>query len=144
VFAYNDAAALAAMRVCLANGLRVPEDIAIIGFDDIAGATHATPPLSTIAVDKEALGRRGVELLLEEAPAATEIRLPVQLVARASTLGTAPLPGAMRDIRHTATPFGAPFDAAAPERRNATPSSAATAHDTQRAASAASTLLKTR
>ncbi|WP_042265604.1 LacI family DNA-binding transcriptional regulator [Paraburkholderia heleia] len=89
VFAYNDAAALAAMRVCLANGLRVPDDIAIIGFDDIAGATHATPPLSTIAVDKEALGRRGVELLLEETPAANEIRLPVQLVARASTLGAA-------------------------------------------------------
>lgn len=89
LFAYNDAAALAAMRVCLANGLRVPDDIAIIGFDDIAGATHATPPLSTIAVDKEALGRRGVELLLEETPAASEIRLPVQLVARASTLGAA-------------------------------------------------------
>ena len=89
LFAYNDAAALAALRVCLAHGLRVPEDIAIIGFDDIAGATHASPPLSTIAVDKEALGRRGVELLLEEAPAASEIRLPVQLVARASTLGAA-------------------------------------------------------
>ncbi|WP_051391150.1 LacI family DNA-binding transcriptional regulator [Paraburkholderia mimosarum] len=89
LFAYNDAAALAAMRVCFANGLRVPEDIAIIGFDDIAGATHASPPLSTIAVDKEALGRRGVELLLEETPAASEIRLPVQLVARASTLGAA-------------------------------------------------------
>ncbi|SEA04429.1 MAG: LacI family transcriptional regulator [Paraburkholderia sp.] len=85
VFAYNDAAALAAMRVCLARGLRVPEDIAIIGFDDIPAAAHATPPLSTIAVDKEALGRRGVELLLEDAPAETEVRLPVQLIARAST-----------------------------------------------------------
>jgi DNA-binding LacI/PurR family transcriptional regulator len=90
VFAYNDAAALAAMRVCLANGLRVPEDIAIVGFDDIPGASHASPPLTTVAVDKEALGRRGVALLLEDAPGETEIRLPVQLITRASTLGRQP------------------------------------------------------
>jgi len=89
VFAYNDAAALAAMRVCIARGLSVPHDIAIIGFDDIAASAHASPPLSTIAVDKEALGRRGVELLLEEAPAATELSLPVRLVVRASTRGAA-------------------------------------------------------
>jgi DNA-binding LacI/PurR family transcriptional regulator len=73
------------MRVCLASGLRVPEDVAIIGFDDIAGASHAAPALSTIAVDKEALGRRGVELLLEETPATPEIVLPVRLIERAST-----------------------------------------------------------
>ncbi|RQN36071.1 LacI family DNA-binding transcriptional regulator [Paraburkholderia tropica] len=85
VFAYNDAAALAALRVCQANGLRVPEDIAIVGFDDIAAAAHATPALTTLAVDKEALGRRGVELLLEETPQANEIVLPVRLVERAST-----------------------------------------------------------
>jgi DNA-binding LacI/PurR family transcriptional regulator len=85
VFAYNDAAALAALRVCLARGLRVPQDIAIIGFDDIPAAAHATPPLSTISVDKEALGRRGVELLLEESPAELEVHLPVHLIARAST-----------------------------------------------------------
>ena len=85
VFAYNDAAALAALRVCLARGLRVPHDMAIIGFDDIPAAAHATPPLSTIAVDKEALGRRGVELLLEESPVQLEVHLPVHLIARAST-----------------------------------------------------------
>ena len=85
VFAYNDAAALAALRVCLARGLRVPQDIAIIGFDDIPAAAHATPPLSTIAVDKEALGRRGVELLLADSPLELEIRLPVHLITRAST-----------------------------------------------------------
>jgi DNA-binding LacI/PurR family transcriptional regulator len=85
VFAYNDAAALAALRACLARGLRVPDDIAIIGFDDIPAAAHATPSLSTIAVDKDALGRRGVELLLEESPAELEVRLPVHLVVRAST-----------------------------------------------------------
>ncbi|MDR6201843.1 DNA-binding LacI/PurR family transcriptional regulator [Paraburkholderia graminis] len=68
----------------------MPEDIAVIGFDDIPAAAHATPPLSTISVDKEALGRRGVELLLEDAPAETEVRLPVHLIARASTLVKTP------------------------------------------------------
>ena len=56
------------MRVCLAHGLRVPQDIAFVGFDDIPAAAQATPPLSTVTVDKEALGRRGVELLLEDTP----------------------------------------------------------------------------
>jgi len=103
VFAYNDAAALAAMRVCQLHGLRVPEDIAIVGFDDIALAAHAVPSLSTIAVDKEALGRRGVELLLEETPEVTEICLPVQLIARGSTTGEArPATSACADDDDTA------------------------------------------
>ncbi|RAG60233.1 LacI family transcriptional regulator, partial [Burkholderia multivorans] len=85
VFAYNDAAALAAQRVCLARGLRIPDDIAIVGFDDIPAAAHANPPLTTLAVDKEALGRRGVELLLAESPEHTEISLPVELIVRASS-----------------------------------------------------------
>lgn len=89
VFAFNDAAALAAMRVCQAFGLRVPQDVAIVGFDDIPGASHAAPALSTIAVDKEALGRRGVELLLEETPQTSEIVLPVKLIERASTVALA-------------------------------------------------------
>ena len=63
----------------------MPRDIAIVGFDDIPAAAHASPPLTTIAVDKEALGRRGIELLLEDAPAELEVRLPVHLIARAST-----------------------------------------------------------
>jgi DNA-binding LacI/PurR family transcriptional regulator len=87
VFAYNDMAALAAMRVCLARGLRVPEDIAIVGFDDIPAAEHAAPPLTTIAADKEALGARGVELLLDDSPAELEVRLPVRLAVRESTVG---------------------------------------------------------
>ena len=50
----------------VAHGLRVPEDIAFVGFDDIPAAAQSTPPLTTVTVDKEALGRRGVELLLED------------------------------------------------------------------------------
>jgi DNA-binding LacI/PurR family transcriptional regulator len=94
VFAYNDAAALAAMRVCIARGIRVPEDIAFVGFDDIPAASQSTPPLSTVTVDKEALGRRGVELLLEDSlehmdpidPADTLV--PVNFISRASSCST--------------------------------------------------------
>jgi DNA-binding LacI/PurR family transcriptional regulator len=85
VFAYNDVSALAAMGVCRARGLRVPEDIAFVGFDDIASAAVATPSLTTISVDKDALGRLGIALLLDEAPSSVELTLPVHLVQRAST-----------------------------------------------------------
>jgi DNA-binding LacI/PurR family transcriptional regulator len=91
VFAYNDAAALAAMRVCLAHGLRVPQDVAFVGFDDIPAAAQSTPPLTTVTVDKEALGRRGVELLLEtdqSHPDVTDTLVPVHLIPRASSITT--------------------------------------------------------
>jgi DNA-binding LacI/PurR family transcriptional regulator len=71
--------------VCTARGLRIPDDIAIVGFDNIPAAAHASPPLTTLSVDKEALGRRGVELLLADAPERTEISLPVELIVRASS-----------------------------------------------------------
>ncbi|SAL67689.1 LacI family transcriptional regulator [Caballeronia choica] len=91
VFAYNDAAALAAMRVCLAHGLRVPQDIAFVGFDDIPAAAQSTPPLSTVTVDKEALGRRGVDLLLEDSPNTldpADTLVPVNFIPRASSGST--------------------------------------------------------
>ncbi len=61
LFAYNDAAALIALRVSQRMGFRVPEDIAIIGFDGIDGADLNKPSLSTIRVDRKARGpgRRG-------------------------------------------------------------------------------------
>lgn len=46
VFCYNDSTALAAMKFCLNEGMKIPHDIAIVGFDDIAAA--AIPPLSTV------------------------------------------------------------------------------------------------
>lgn len=87
VFCYNDVTALSVMNVCLARGLRIPEDIAIVGFDNIDAATSSTPPLTTLAVDKEAMGRMGIKLLLEDGPAQPQVVLPAELVQRASTLG---------------------------------------------------------
>jgi DNA-binding LacI/PurR family transcriptional regulator len=90
LFCYNDSTALAAMQACLDAGLKVPADIAIVGFDDISAAAQAIPPLSSIAIDKEALGAAGVALLLDKRTApnpehAVEDTLPVQLVVRESS-----------------------------------------------------------
>ena len=86
VFCYNDSTALSAMKYCLNEGMKIPHDIAIVGFDDIAAAAAAIPPLSTIRVDKEALGRAGVDLLLhkpDESPA--HITVPVEMIVRESS-----------------------------------------------------------
>lgn len=86
LFCYNDSTALVAMKVCLAEGLKIPYDLAIVGFDDIAASSASIPPLSTVHVDKEALGRAGVESLLhkpDEQP--SQITLPVQMIVRESS-----------------------------------------------------------
>jgi DNA-binding LacI/PurR family transcriptional regulator len=74
------------MKYCLNEGRKSPYDIAIVGFDDIAAAAAAIPPLSTIRVDKEALGRAGVELLLHKPDEnASQITVPVQMIVRESS-----------------------------------------------------------
>ena len=86
LFCYNDSTALVAMKHCLNEGLKVPYDIAIVGFDDIGAAAAAIPPLSTVRVDKEAMGRAGVELLLrkpDENP--SQITQPVEMIVRESS-----------------------------------------------------------
>ncbi|HZX25888.1 MAG TPA: LacI family DNA-binding transcriptional regulator [Telluria sp.] len=86
VFCYNDNTALVAMKYCLNQGMKIPYDLAIIGFDDIAAAAAAIPPLSTMRVDKEALGRAGVELLLNRADDnPSQITVPVELIVRESS-----------------------------------------------------------
>jgi DNA-binding LacI/PurR family transcriptional regulator len=84
IFAYNDAAALAAMRMCQLLGRRVPDDVAIVGFDDIPAAAGALIPLTTIRVDVESLGRTGVDLLIQPGPPDRQITQPVALVVRGS------------------------------------------------------------
>ena len=86
LFCYNDSTALAAMKFCLGEGMKIPHDLAIVGFDDIAAAAAAIPPLSTVRVDKEALGRAGVDSLLhkpDDQP--TQITLPVDMIVRESS-----------------------------------------------------------
>ena len=85
VFAYNDATALGAIEVCNEAGLRVPQDIRFVGYDDIAAAARSQPPLSTVRVDKEALGREAVTALIEGNTGPGELLLPVELVVRDSS-----------------------------------------------------------
>jgi DNA-binding LacI/PurR family transcriptional regulator len=88
VFAANDLMALGLLRAFTEAGLRVPEDVSVVGFDDVEGAAHYLPPLTTVRQDFAALGERCVELLLgqlahEQVPA-TALMAP-ELIVRAST-----------------------------------------------------------
>jgi LacI family transcriptional regulator, repressor for deo operon, udp, cdd, tsx, nupC, and nupG len=85
VFAYNDSTALGAIEVCKAAGLRVPEDIRFVGYDDIAAASRSQPTLTTVRVDKDALGRESVMALMEGNTGPGELLLPVDLVVRESS-----------------------------------------------------------
>jgi DNA-binding LacI/PurR family transcriptional regulator len=64
LFCFNDVLALGAMRALYEAGHRVPDDVAVVGFDDIEEARFATPSLTTIAPDKGALARIAVSLLM--------------------------------------------------------------------------------
>lgn len=64
VFGYNDLVALGALQAAQEMGLRVPGDIAIIGYDDIRMAALATPALTTLRVDRYGLGAEAFKMLL--------------------------------------------------------------------------------
>lgn len=64
IFVYNDLAALGFEDAVLERGLRIPEDIAIVGFDDIERGEYATVPLTTIRQPTDAIGKQAMELLL--------------------------------------------------------------------------------
>jgi LacI family transcriptional regulator len=93
VFAANDLIAIGLLQGFTTAGLRVPDDMAIIGYDDIAFAAAAAVPLSSIRQPREDIGRKSAELLLSEMSAADDaaphhhesIRFTPQLVARRST-----------------------------------------------------------
>lgn len=92
VFAANDYMGMGAMKVFLEAGLRVPEDIALIGFDDVPSSRYAVPALSTIHVPMHELGQQATRRLLEfiqtgDFEEACEVVLPTSLVIRASTVG---------------------------------------------------------
>jgi DNA-binding LacI/PurR family transcriptional regulator len=63
--AFNDSMALGAMRVMQEAGLRIPEDVAVIGFDDIDETRYSIPSLSTIDPSKDEIAETAVDLLLE-------------------------------------------------------------------------------
>jgi LacI family transcriptional regulator len=90
IFCFNDIAAIGAIRALQDAGLRVPEDVSVVSFDDILGASYHTPSLTTVRQPLEEMGREGARILLEriaqpnqEYPA--EIVFQPQLIVREST-----------------------------------------------------------
>jgi len=87
LFAASDLIAIGAMQVLAERGLRVPEDVAVVGFDDIPMARHARPALSTVAQDTRLAGQILVDTLIDQihAKETRSQRLPVKLVVRQSS-----------------------------------------------------------
>ncbi|MEV0620456.1 LacI family DNA-binding transcriptional regulator [Nonomuraea sp. NPDC050404] len=91
VFCYNDLLALGAIRALTRAGRRIPEDVAVVGMDDIEEGQYSTVSLTTIAPDKAEIARRAVDTLLKSIDgttgASTEIVAPHRLIVRESTAG---------------------------------------------------------
>lgn len=87
IFASSDLAAIGAMHALAERGLLVPRDVSVVGFDDLAAAGYANPPLTTVAQDAKAAGAALVEALIEriENEQAACRLLPVQLKVRGSS-----------------------------------------------------------
>ncbi|MDR7332059.1 LacI family DNA-binding transcriptional regulator [Roseateles asaccharophilus] len=99
VFAYNDSTAMHAIEYCHEQGLRVPDDVRFIGYDDIEAAARFKPPLSTVKMDKEALGQLAARALIEGDTEPNDAWLPVELVVRESSAPAAPPPTPARRPR---------------------------------------------
>jgi DNA-binding LacI/PurR family transcriptional regulator len=88
VFAVNDTVALDLMRAAGRHGLRVPEDLALVGFDNLNFAAHLSPPLTTVAQPRMELGLRAGNLLINRVEGQVgpprHVELPTSLVVRES------------------------------------------------------------
>ena len=88
IFVGSDEMALEAINVMLAKGVRVPEELSVVGFDDNPVAAHARIPLTTVRQPLDEMGRRGVELLLQQVSGKRQtpakLLLPTELVERQS------------------------------------------------------------
>jgi LacI family repressor for deo operon, udp, cdd, tsx, nupC, and nupG len=88
IFAGNDEMAFGAMSAARKHGLSVPEDLSIVGFDDQKTAAFYNPPLTTVNIPRQELGRRAAQELMDRfggREAAHEIVLPTKLIVREST-----------------------------------------------------------
>jgi DNA-binding LacI/PurR family transcriptional regulator len=89
MFCVNDFTTFGVMQCLLDRGIKIPEDISLVGFDDIPLASFMPVPLTTVAQPKQEIGRRAVQVLLkmieEDRIIPERIRLPTSLVIRSST-----------------------------------------------------------
>ncbi|MEN1973494.1 LacI family DNA-binding transcriptional regulator [Cellulomonas sp. P4] len=94
VFCFNDMLAVGALRACLLRGVRVPQDVALMGFDDVEEVRYLTPALSTVRPDRDEIARVAVARLVAQLerrsagpPAGQDVTVPHALVLRESTGG---------------------------------------------------------
>jgi LacI family transcriptional regulator len=111
IFAANDASAVGALAAVREAGLSVPDDISVVGFDDIPIARYATPPLTTVRVAIDVLGARAANLLLrsltgaaQKAPPDARFEIvPAELVARSSSGPPPPTPRLIGSVHRSAS-----------------------------------------
>lgn len=93
VFSMNDEMAIGAMQTLKSQGIRIPEDMSVTGFDDIAYAKYSDPSLTTISQPAEEMGKMAMDMLLKviegEPLSQRECVLPTEFIIRKST-GPAP------------------------------------------------------
>lgn len=93
LFCFNDMLALGVLRRLHERGVRVPDDVAVMGIDDVEDGRYSTPTLTTIRPDKERIAQLAVELLAERLEGSDpdrpprEVEAPYDLVLRESTGG---------------------------------------------------------
>ncbi len=91
IFCANDATAQGALEAVLARGLRVPEDVALAGFDDLEFSAHLDPPLTTVRQGVRQQGEEAVQclcrLIRDQGAGPQRVLLPTELVIRQSTVG---------------------------------------------------------
>src|SRR6476619_3202462 len=89
IAAFNDDTAIGAIQAARARGLRVPEDVSVVGFDDVEHATIVTPALTTVRRPLAEMGRTGVSLLMRllegQRFETLHVELATRLVVRDST-----------------------------------------------------------
>lgn len=89
IFCFTDSLAIGALSLLSQAGYRIPADVAVSGFDDIADGRFAVPPLTTVSFDKRAFAENALKLLTERMAdrrrAPVDLALPYRIVLRAST-----------------------------------------------------------
>lgn len=88
VFCYDDMTALGVLRALRTRGLRIPQDVSVVGFDDLLIASYTEPALTTIRQPKEHMGRLATQIVLnvlEGIDGESNIKVPGELVVRQST-----------------------------------------------------------
>jgi DNA-binding LacI/PurR family transcriptional regulator len=90
VYSANDEMAFGLMRALHEHGLRVPEDVSVVGFDGIALSEYSSPPLTTVKQDFHRVGQELVRLVLEQIRSKVSVPrdrmlIPTELIVRGTT-----------------------------------------------------------